>query len=112
MKKLEVLKNTLRYTIDGSVIDYDLHYDITGKIYETKALLYDLPQHDQQLILGENIEEKKNKIKHFENLLTLILPLGIVNQNRFLIKILLWSILAKEYQKEKNIKKGILTSLN
>ena len=86
MKKLEVLKNSFRHTIDDSVIDYHVHYDITGKIYEIKPLLYELPQSSQLLILGKNVEEKKNKIKHFGNLLTLILPLGIVNQEKFFSK--------------------------
>jgi len=76
-EKLNILENIFRYNFEGTVIDYQVKYDVTGKVYDAVPLVYNLPENAQRLILGENPEEKKQEIENFKNLITLILPLLI-----------------------------------
>ncbi|MEM7380348.1 MAG: hypothetical protein AAF361_04025 [Bacteroidota bacterium] len=83
MNKLEKLEGTLRYKMDGIVVDYHLQFDASGAVYESRALLFDLPENTRRLVLGNDPDEKKKKIENFRHLIPLVLPLGIVNQDSF-----------------------------
>lgn len=83
MSKLEILEGVLRHNIDGIIIDYKLRYDASGRVYESKALVFDLPENSQRLILGGDLGERRQSIEAFRKLTPLILPLGIVNQTSF-----------------------------
>lgn len=84
MQQLEILEGLFRNHVDGITIDYQVRFDVSGKVYGSKALLFDLPETAQQLTLGEESrEEKKEQIEHFRRLIPVILPLGIVNQGTF-----------------------------
>ena len=82
-EKLTILENIFRHTVVDIVIDYQISYDITGKVYKVVPLIYQLPESAQRLILGGDKEEKKQEIEKFKNLISLILPLGIMNQSNF-----------------------------
>ncbi len=86
MPTLKKLKDTIRVKIDTIITDFKLEFLITGKVVSCTSLLFDLPENAQRITLGENSEEKIIKIKAFEKLISLILPLGIVNQNTFYAK--------------------------
>ncbi|MEM7380347.1 MAG: hypothetical protein AAF361_04020 [Bacteroidota bacterium] len=83
MNKLEILEGLFRYNIAGNIVDYQVSFDVTGKVYTSKALVYDLPASAQRLILGEDEEELAMQIERFRKLIPIILPLGIVNRNTF-----------------------------
>lgn len=105
-KSLKVLESTLRLKIKESIIDYKISYDITGKVYKTTPLIFQLPEIAQQLVLGKNREEMIVKIYALEGMIQLILPLGIVGQLPFLkeeLKEILKKI--KKERKKKDIDK-------
>jgi len=85
-EKLTILENIFRHTVVDIVIDYQISYDITGKVYKVVPLIYQLPESAQRLILGGDKEEKKQEIENFKNLISLILPLGIMNQSNFYVE--------------------------
>lgn len=74
----------IRIDFDGIIIDYKVDYNITGKVFNSHPLIFDLPPNGQKLILGNNQEEIRNHIKVFQNLIPIILPIGIQNQDTFL----------------------------
>jgi len=80
---MEVLTDFVRIDFEGITIDYEIKYNITGKVLNSKALIFDLPINVQRLMLGENQEDIKKQIKAFEDILGLVLPLGIQNQETF-----------------------------
>lgn len=80
---MEILTERLRTKFEGIYIDYEVKFELTGKLIASKPLIFDLPLNAQKLILGENQEDLKYQIKSFQTLLCLILPLGIHNQGSF-----------------------------
>lgn len=81
---MEILTEILRINFEGIDIDYEVKFDLTGKIIASRPLIFDLPINAQKLILGKKQEDLKDQITSFQSLLGLILPLGIQNQSTFL----------------------------
>lgn len=104
MVPLDILEDVVRIDIDEIIIDFFIKFDITGKIHSIKPLIDDLPANAQKLILGKDAEKKRDNIEALKNLMPLIIPLGIVNQNNFFTKEL--STLNKkifDYLKKRNL---------
>lgn len=80
---MEVLTDFVRTDFEGISIDFEIMYDITGKVLNSKPLIFDLPLNVQRLMLGKNQEEIRKQIKSFEDIIGLIIPLGIQNQETF-----------------------------
>jgi len=80
MKQLNILKNNIQLTINDEPIDYHVEFDITGKIHHVYPLLNDLPETAQKLMLSKYPEEMLSKINALGQLLTFLLPLGIVRK--------------------------------
>ena len=80
---MELLTERLRTNFEGIDIDYEVKFELSGKLIASRPLIFDLPINAQKLILGENQEDLKNQITSFQTLLGLILPLGIQNQSSF-----------------------------
>jgi len=81
---LNILQSNIRLSIQETIVDYRVNHDITGKVYEVKPLVFELPKIAQQLILGKKPEEMVSKIDALGNLIQLMLPFGIVEQVPFL----------------------------
>ena len=80
----KILENTIQFLAKRSEFDYAIQFDITGKIYEVKPLVYELPLAAQKLILSKAhpFLERRNReiISAYADLMQLILPLCIVHQ--------------------------------